>query len=199
MSFSNREITFLSFSVFKASFEEVQTILNQYVSDKNFDKEEYSDNFSILDFANPPEGGAHLPIFSLVEFDSYSNIIFFFSNYSDGLTNLVNYVRDKISSKLIEVTFSFDIEHPLYKYQVVKDNGEKRKIQLLKDTKWEFFESGNALGYETLELYQNRTTKKRFSNEDIQNYLLQEGIDIKELFSNKLRIKQAILFKRKSW
>lgn len=110
------------------------------------------------------------------------NYSIFFSNSMDGWITGVNAISRIASLKAIYVIIS---EDGLFYYKIV--NGEQiRIIQLYKDsTRWEFFQKGESLEYEKLNLYDSKNLRNRFSKNTIIEYLSYEGIILNDILNEE--------------
>lgn len=153
-------------------------------------------NLKELGFINPISGGAHKPMFYIWNNLEHQNLTFFISNYEDGLVNLTKNIAEKSRCELVDIALSNDLKFPKYLFRKVLLDGNQRYIQLIKDSKREFSESGPSLPYEKLVEGHKSSFKDNFSNQIIISLLEYEGIDLKYLFTKN---DEGYSFERIEW
>lgn len=107
-----------------------------------------------------------------------------FSNVSDGYTNPINNFCIANNIDVIDVTFNgIEKNNNSGKYEfrfgkIVNGKQEERVLQYLKDSSWEYYESGNKLEFEN----DGEFTHYHLSNEILYDYLKHFDINICESF-----------------
>jgi len=182
-------------------FFERPEILLQNISDFFFDKKSFQDRtlqFTTTSLNNEwlnPKGGV-LPKFFLGACEEEIFTVFF-SNLSDGWTTAARKLSRDSKSKSIQVRISNpNSSYPVYSYEIVENGKTKRLIQLLKEAKWDFFQTGTPLPYEKLSLYHSKNTKNKFNTLTILEYLAHEGIDFNSICSKK---RPGVVFQTNSY
>lgn len=121
--------------------------------------------------------GKKVPCFLVYQLKSNPDYLLFSSNLIDGWYTLLYSISKKHKIELIRIqTYLQNNENePCYTFNYIK-NGEERFVTLYKESnKWVFYEKGEPLGFENLELYREKLKKKRLSNEIIFGYLEKIG------------------------
>lgn len=153
---------------------------------------------NIESYFNSPAGGAHYPHFSFWTSLLYPRIVFFISNYEDGLTNLCHIIHSYVKGNMVICTFSNELymEYPGYHFHYSDTNFTERTILAYKEDKWVFYEQGKPLAFENTDYYKNRLIKKRLNNKIIEEYLLKLGINIWDIDS---QVDQCITYQQNAW
>lgn len=192
---------YFNFTVFSCDLNKVQRVI-EIIYENHIHKFELTEVSSLdkvdsAEFQNPESGGSHYPRFLIWENAKYLDKTFFVSNYQDGLSNLIHLTAKKANVDMFSITLSSGIEYPMFRFMKYSPNKPKRYVHLLKDDKkWEFYQSGEALGYERLENYHKKRLSDRISNEMILEYLKAEGVILEEALE---KLQRGVLFERKEW
>ena len=137
---------------------------------------------SMIDWVNPKYG--QLTTF----FTGGENNLFysvFFSNSVDGFSTMSRFLSRKVACKCIQIRISSKPESGIFEYELIEAGETKRIVQLLQDTRWQFYTKGDPLPYEDVSIYENRLMKNKFNVEIIKTYLKAEGIDFDTLFNGE--------------
>lgn len=110
---------------------------------------------------------------------SCPNITLFTSNLSDGGSSLVFIMNEflKLDSISLRISKTEDF-YKVYDFDYYKDGDSIRYVRSMQDPRWEFYERGNPLWFEDIELYKQRMIKKRMNKEILISYCLKLGFDI---------------------
>lgn len=102
----------------------------------------------------------------------------FLTNMSDGWITLMNFYSKRYNREIFYITLSdYNLMFPIYRFYRIHGT-KKRIVQLIKEEDgWSFFEEGEHLSFENMEIYKKRKIKDRLSNELIVEYLQKIGID----------------------
>lgn len=183
------------FSIIFEDFEKVSKFCLEYFEKEKIQISTSELSISYLSMLEQQGGGAHLPKYLFFRSDP-KNVTFFISNYLDGLVNFTNFIGKGLKVRTINISILSEVDYPKYSYQNTETGLEARVVQLVKDTKWEFYQSGRPLSYEKVENYLKRNKKERLNSEIIQSYLKEEGIDLKNVLS---QFTNGIIVERLSW
>lgn len=97
------------------------------------------------------------------------------------MTNLCGIIRAKLNCELIMCHLSNGLEYPAYSFKMINAEGKERIILAYKEDRWVFYEVGDPLPFEDVELYKKRYIRDRLNNNIIYSYLLKNGIDFKRI------------------
>jgi hypothetical protein len=152
----------------------------------------------IEDFINPKSGGAHLPKFCYWENANYPNMVFFISNYEDGLYTLCNVIHQYTNGNLIMCSLSNERTNkaPFFQFYYSDCNFNERSVLAYKDTKWIFYDKGTPLSIENVKYYGNKYIKNRLNTSIIEEYLQKMGINLWDIDSS---IDRCITFVQNRW
>ena len=153
-------------------------------------------NLDVDDFFNPPSGGSHLPKFCCWSSDRYPTMVFFVSNYEDGLSNLCKLIQKQIHGNLLMCTLSNDTISPFNKFYYSDSSFNERIVLSYKENKWVFYENGNPIDIEDTANYKNRLIKNRLNTQIIDSYLQGFGINIRNIDED---INDCFQFTRLCW
>lgn len=99
---------------------------------------------------------------------SNSHTTIMYANIMDGYINLVKYVSKKCGMKFYNILISDGKSQMMEAYHFRHySSGAIRHILCYRDPKWVFYEEGEPLEFENVELYKSRLKKKRLNKEII--------------------------------
>ena len=110
---------------------------------------------------------------------SSPNITLFTSNLSDGGYTLV-YIMNKflkLDSISLRISKAEDF-YKVYDFDYYKGGDSIRYVRSMQDPRWEFYERGNPLWFEDIELYKQRMIKKRMNKDILIDYCNKLGFNI---------------------
>ena len=120
----------------------------------------------------PPKGGIHLPQFTVWQPENMLFGSVLIPNYRDGLIQLMRHLNKQFEIQYFSAFLSKDYKKEGFCTFTHSINcGEKRVVQVIRDPKWKFFESGRILPYENIVHYRQRIISNRLSPVIIQEYL----------------------------
>lgn len=153
-------------------------------------------HFVVDDYFNPQSGGSHLPKFCCWSCDKYPNIVFFVSNYEDGLSNLCRLIQKHIHGELLMCSLCNDQRFPFNKFYYSDTSFSERIVLSYKEDKWVFYEKGNPIDIEDIANYKNKLIKNRLNIMIIDSYIRNLGINIWSIDEN---VNEFFQFERLCW
>ena len=101
------------------------------------------------------------------------------ANIMDGYINLVNFVSKKCGLEYYNVRISNGTSQMAEAYHFhYYSSSRARHLLCYQDPQWVFYEDGEPLEFEDVELYKSRLKKNRMNREIILQYLKRLGWDI---------------------
>lgn len=143
----------------------------------------HHDTLSLDNYINP-EVGSVLERFSWWSSELYPNLVFLSSNRADGLQTGCYSFQKELKCPCINFSVSTDdCLYPKNHFEYISSDGKERVVIALKENQWTFYQDGEPLPFENLELYNNKRIKDRINFDIIKEYLSKIGIDFYKMDS----------------
>lgn len=104
------------------------------------------------------------------------NKLIFISNLSDGWDSLLYCISKKNKSSYLLFRIHQG-EYPLMEMSFIEAGNTVRLIRVMKESKWEFYETGAPLWFEQTEHYTRRKISDRVTYELLLSYSIKNGVD----------------------
>lgn len=108
-----------------------------------------------------------------------SEITIFTSNQTDGANSIVFIINEFLKKEAISISTSWGGRWmDFYAMEYWQDGKSVRYVRSMQDPRWEFYERGNPLWFEDIELYKQRMIKKRMNKDILIDYCNKLGFNI---------------------
>lgn len=175
------------FTVFEIeSLQTIKEVIEERYKERfNMEKAEFvQEPFNLKNFYNPSSSASKDDVFVFWKEKKYENRILFTSNSSDGRFTLCNRLSKILSCNYFMCRMLLETEeiYPFFEIRYKRYGiEEERCVQAYKDPKWTFFEKGEPLDFEDLELYKKKYIRDRLNSDIIISYLSKYGIGFEDL------------------
>lgn len=195
----DNNFSFFTFSVFiGCSFQEFSEAIkkNAFYSELLEKKNAFLEpNYSLdlHEYINP-ERGFVLERFTWWTSMLYPNMVFLSSNLCDGLQTGCHYLQKELNCECIN--FSVSSSKGLYQknhFGYISADGKERIVMAIKEEKWTFFQDGEPLPFENIELYKNKRIKDRINFAVINEYLMKLGIEFCQIDASIENCAKAVI------
>jgi hypothetical protein len=192
------------FTYFTYSFLEIDLqLVHSTLLDQFEDNEKYKLSLNPFRFDlyenKPFSGGKHYPKAVFYNPVCCKEKTIMVSNYSDGWDTLNNLICSKTNSSCYSFKLSNkNIPNALNSFTYRESDSYKRIVSVMKDPKWIFYETGNALWFEDPENYKQKMIKNRLNREILISYSIKLGINLND-DSFGISDEQAIFIERLTW
>ncbi len=126
--------------------------------------------------------------------ESYPNKIFFTASIIDGWYTLCNVLHRRLHCGFVQCLFSNERDSQGYSFHYGGADGRERDVLAYKDPRWVFYEEGDPLDFEDLNLYKSRLVRDRLNSKILIEYLKRMGIDFEKI---DMGITESFTFVRK--
>ncbi len=185
MNFILDEAEFLVMSIFFADIDFMKQGIREYFSEP-VRSQKYLLSEGTLDLervrVGRPQSGGRFPISAAVYSPcGYPNNCIFIANSSDGWFTFVNIISRRM--RLNCLSFSTSIEgsiYPLNSIRYYRDGEEIRMVRTIKDgDKWEFFQRGEPLPFESVSNYNKRRIADRLNRTSLADAVELAGFNLR--------------------
>lgn len=162
----NVTLTFFPYDIEYVKDNFISALGTEYNVNKVDENEEPLDEYYIQQY------GASKVQFILFSPKSNPHTTIMYANIMDGYVNLIKYVSKKCEMEFYNISICDGKEQWMEAYHFHYYNSKNsRHILCYKDPQWVFYEDGEPLEFENVELYKLRLKKKRLNKEIILQYL----------------------------
>ncbi|MBO6252908.1 MAG: hypothetical protein ILA39_04400 [Bacteroidaceae bacterium] len=132
-------------------------------------------------YFHPAIGGSIVKQCTFWKTALYPTKIFFTSLVGDGWFTLCNVLHLHLHCDYIQCIFSKEKDSPEFLFHYGGTDGRERDILTYKDPRWVFYEEGEPLDFEDLDLYKNRLIRDRLNDKILIKYIERMGVDFEKI------------------
>lgn len=189
------ELKSLSFSYLECNMENLFPVIVKIWNDN---KHSILTDMSLSDINKIEQlpGGAHFE--KIIFYQVHESGCIMISNYADGMESMTHIISSKLDAKILNFRLSsVYCLYPVNSLSCIKNGKMQRAIYALKENKWQFYNCGDPLWFESPENYKNRVIKNRINAKILIDYCAKLKLNITD--SSFWKSDNAVVIERLMW